>query len=155
MIIKYSFDIALIININDPKLFCQIPLPQQCPLFLQLGERTCFGYTVLTPDVAGKYLAVQKSMHWLQRETRLLPIPPIKQFVNKILLIWILQEIQNTLVKPFRVRGSVTPIEDWGRWQCKTKLPGDQCQWWWNGDCWMHLCGYICYGSRGRASHTM
>jgi hypothetical protein len=63
LIIKYSFDIALIININDPKLFCQIPLLQQRPLFLQLGERTCFGYAVLMPDVAGKYLAVQKSMH--------------------------------------------------------------------------------------------
>ena len=43
MIIKYSFDIALIININDPKLFCQIPLPQQRQstlrsLFVDLGH---------------------------------------------------------------------------------------------------------------------
>jgi hypothetical protein len=61
MIIKYLFDVTLIININNGKLCCQIPLPQQRPLFLQLGERTCFGYAMLTPDVAGKYLAVQKS----------------------------------------------------------------------------------------------
>src|ERR1700680_260197 len=98
MFIKYSFDVTLIINI---KLCCQIPLPQQRPLFLQLGERTCFGDAVLTPDVAGKYLAVQKSMHWLESETRLrwcLPIPPVEQFIDKILLIWILQEFQNALV---------------------------------------------------------
>ena len=112
MIIKYSFDITLIININNAKLCCQIPLPQQRPLFLQLGEHTCFGYAVLMPDIAGKYLAVQKSMHWLESEMRLLPIPPIKQFINKILLIWILQEIQNAFIKSFRISGSVTPTED-------------------------------------------
>jgi len=62
------------------------------------------------------------SLEMTKPKTVCWPIPPVHQFENIILLIWIVQEGQNTIVEFFRVSGSVSPSEDQGGQQCKTEL---------------------------------
>ena len=57
-----------------------------------------------------------------------IPIPPVKQLVHIILLVWIVQKVQDSVVKLLRIGHGVIPTEDRGGRQCKAELSyGQRC----------------------------
>ena len=78
------------------------------PVLLQHGKRTLFRYSAFTsPHIAREYLTSSNStelgLRFINIMSKDLPVPPVQQVNNLVLLIGIIQKIIHALVESFRV----------------------------------------------------